>query len=376
MAHRFTIDGNDQLESSLLDFQEEVRREVCRIIPESEIESILLGGGDGRGDGGVLQAGNEEWPYNDFEYYVFVHGNVPVAQKRYHNLLAAMGDRMGRRWNMHVDFKIASIPRWAGQTVSMFSYDLLERHYCVTGKDTPFPGCDHHHRADQIPLSEATRLMFNRCTGLLYSHQKLSGKDLSEEDIDFVTRNQAKMCLALGDSLLCANGQYHWSCRERNERLNALGSLSGLDDLNEIKEWHREGVAFKLHPEKRIYTTEQLRNRQEQLSETAGRVWLWIENKRLNLSCSTLKEYASQNLNKFPEGSRLKNLLLNLRFFGLGSPWSMRYPRENLYHALVWLLWENGKTDSVKKASSVLRLETTDPTAVIQRYEKLWERFG
>jgi hypothetical protein len=54
----------------------------------------------------------------------------------------------------------------------------------------------------------------------------------------------------------------------------------------------------------------------------------------------------------------------------------MRYPRENLYHALVWLLWENGKTDSVKKASSVLRLETTDPTALIQRYEKLWERFG
>jgi len=80
MTHRFTIDGNQKLESSLLDFQEEVREEVCRIIPESEIESILLGGGYGRGEGGVLQAGNEEWPYNDFEYYVFVHGNVPVAQ--------------------------------------------------------------------------------------------------------------------------------------------------------------------------------------------------------------------------------------------------------------------------------------------------------
>ena len=376
MAHRFTIDGNPQLETSLGAFQQEVCAEVFKIIPRDTIESILLGGGYGRGEGGVLQVDGDEWPYNDFEYYLFVRGNVPLAQKRYHSLLANMGHRLGERWNMHVDFKITSISRLAGQSVSMFSYDLLERHYCVTGRDTPFSGCRHHHRADQIPLGEATRLMFNRCTGLLFSDQKLAGKTPTEEDIDFVTRNQAKAYLALGDSLLCAHQQYHWSCRVRHKRLLRMKEVDKKLDLRKIRAWHEEGLAFKLRPQKQIHSLETLRQRQIELTKVSGNIWLWIENKRLGSNNASLKHYASERLNKFPDASNVKNALLHFKSFGLGWPWSMRYPRERLYHALAWLLWEKESPENLHKANQALRASSIDREALIKRYEQLWERFG
>lgn len=376
MDHRFTIDGNSKLESALGAFQEEVRQNIFLIIPEGMIESILLGGGYGRGEGGVFQPGEEQLPYNDFEYYIFVKKNVLLAQRKYHSKLAEMGHRLGDRWNMHVDFKIASIARLANQEVSMFSYDLLESHLCLYGKETPFTGCDHHHRAEHIPLGEATRLMFNRCSGLLFSELKLSQEQHSEKDIDFITRNQAKACLALGDTLLCALGKYHWSCRERHERFLTLNHDGSLNDFNQIKEWHQEGVAFKLRPQKNIYSLESLREKQLTLTTISGRVWLWLENKRLQSGCKDLNEYTDLKINKFSSLSLFKNLLLNLKTFGLGAQRRLRYPRERLYHALVKLLWEPKDPINLQKAATELGLKTNELSELTKRYESLWEKFG
>jgi len=246
----------------------------------------------------------------------------------------------------------------------------------VAGRDTPFPGCDHHHRADQIPLTEATRLMFNRCSGLLFSDMKLNERDPDEEDIDFITRNQAKLCLALGDSLLCALGCYHWSCRERHQRLLTMEAPEAWLDLEPIRNWHREGVAFKLHPAKHLFSVGSLRERQEQLTKAAGTIWLWIENKRLMTACASIPEYLSDRIDKFPDRPRIKSALLNMKHFGFARPWSSRYPRERLYHALGWLLWEKEAPDALRQASLALRAGSLEKAVLIRRYEQLWERFG
>ena len=84
----------------------------------------------------------------------------------------------------------------------MFSYDLVSAHRVITGGSDVFDECRHHEDATRIPAIEATRLLFNRCTGLLLAREILAKKRLSEHDADFVQRNIAKAKLALGDAVL------------------------------------------------------------------------------------------------------------------------------------------------------------------------------
>jgi hypothetical protein len=59
---RFTLDGSDALEAHLARICEQVRRSVQSLIPAKTLEAIVLGGGYGRGEGGVFKtpAGDQE----------------------------------------------------------------------------------------------------------------------------------------------------------------------------------------------------------------------------------------------------------------------------------------------------------------------------
>ena len=82
-AKRFTVDGSAGLEQQLARICEKARAELLALFPPDKLEAVLLGGGYGRGEGGVLitQAGDQ--PYNDLEFYVFLRGAnwVNVARK-------------------------------------------------------------------------------------------------------------------------------------------------------------------------------------------------------------------------------------------------------------------------------------------------------
>src|ERR1700731_4121057 len=56
MNNRFTIDGSQELEDRLEGICGRVQRGATALIPRDEIAAIVLGGGYGRGEGGVLKA--------------------------------------------------------------------------------------------------------------------------------------------------------------------------------------------------------------------------------------------------------------------------------------------------------------------------------
>jgi hypothetical protein len=130
----------------------------------------------------------------------------------------------------------------------MFSYDLVAKHRIILGDDNTFQGCEHHLQSESIPLSEATRLLFNRCTGLLLAKEMLAGRKLTGGQSDFIGRNLAKAQLALGDAVLTVFGQYHYSAAERNQRLSRLALADPPASLALIRQHHCLGVAFKLRP--------------------------------------------------------------------------------------------------------------------------------
>ena len=132
---RFTLDGSDALESKLAQICRKVLEAVQALIPSTVLEALVLGGGYGRGQGGVLKTNSGDQPYNDLEFYVFIRGNVLLNERRYRGALQALGGRHSREANLHIEFKVYSVEKLRRGAISMFTYDLVAGHKVIFGRE-------------------------------------------------------------------------------------------------------------------------------------------------------------------------------------------------------------------------------------------------
>jgi hypothetical protein len=378
MNHRFTIDGSEALEARIAELCGQCADRIYTIIPSSKISCILLGGGYGRGEGGVLRNETTDTFYNDFEFYVICHDRSPFFIKKHQHSLHTLAKDLTREVGIEIEFKLLPLRKLQKSPVSMFYYDLIARHFLVSGNERDLTTCDHQRAAHRIPLSEATRLLMNRCSGLLFSESVLNRNPFEANEADFVYRNIAKAKLGMGDVLLAAKGQYHWSCIERHKRLSKVEDES-IPSLDAITALHKEGVEFKLRPHQSTLSREVLRTHINEIKPLAREVWLWLESRRLNRRFSSGQEYSMDGSSKCPETSRLKNRLVNLRSFGASGVFSSRYPREKLLRALPLLLWPDKKESAVsvnEYLQKVLRSKQSDLASLIDRYTAIWKEYN
>ena len=373
MTTRFTMDGSPALETQLTATCEKVLAGVNSLVPAAKLDGIALGGGYGRGEGGVLTTSAGDQPYNDLEFFVFLRGNAILAERKFRHPLHELGESLSPDAGLEVEFKVLTLAKLRSSAPNMFYYDLLAGHRWILGDDSLFAGCEHHKNAAKIPLHEATRLLFNRSSGLLYSLERLRRKDFGTAEADFVGRNLAKAQLAFGDALLAAHGKYHWSCRERHAQLAKFDFKNELAWAAPLIKHHATGVEFKLHPQRSTETHDELAKRHTELSELGKQLWLWLESKRLGIAFSSPHDYAMSPVDKCPETSALRNRLVNFRASGAKGLTCSRYPRERLFHALVLLLWSQNNYERIR---SELRTEEMDFTKLVANYAQLWGQFN
>jgi hypothetical protein len=382
MKMRFTIDGSDALENRLDELCDRVLRGVQEIVPPRELEALVLGGGYGRGEGGVLNTPDGDEPYNDLEFYVFIRGNRLWQTYKNRGVLEQLAAYLSAGAGLHVEFKIDSLARLRRSPVSMFSYDLVARHRVLFGGEKAFQGCGHHLAAEKIPLAEATRLLFNRATGLLLVREMVERQAFTPDEADFAGRNLAKAQLALGDAVLAVFGQYHWSCRERHRRLAALSPTEPLRWLDEVRSHHAAGTMFKLHPRQTWQSAAAFAREHREISELTLQLWLWLESRRLNRRFISARDYAFSPAEKWPGASRWRNVLLNIRAFGLQAllnPLGWRYPRERLLNALTLLLWTGAGADQprvIERVQQELHTGAADWTGLVGAYKQIWPNYG
>lgn len=343
-ATRFTVDGSDQLEGHLDSACQQVLTGVGSIMPPRIVEALLLAGGYGRGEGGVLKTPTGDRPYNDLEFYILVRGNPWLNRRRYSPALSHLAHELTTKVGVEVEFKITSAAKLQADPPSMFYYDLVAGHRRIMGDEAILAHCEHHQNPHNIPLSEAARLLMNRCTGLLLARERLKQKTFTPDDADFVARNLAKAQLAFGDAVLTAFGQYHWSCRKRHERLLRLHAVERLPWFDELRRHHAAGVEFKLHPFRTPDPQTRLQSRLDEIVAFALPIWLWLENGRLDCRFGSAREYALDPADKCPETNPWRNRLIHAAAFGPAAFWkrnSRRHPRERIFNSLPLLLWES-----------------------------------
>ncbi len=380
-AGRFTLDGDAGLEEHLRRTCERVRAGVEGLIPADRLEGILLGGGYGRGEGGVLQAADGDRPYNDLEFYVLLRGHPVLNEWRHRAALDRLAHELSVPAGVEVEFKVISRAALQRPDVTMFSYDLVRGHRRLCGPADLLAGCAHHERAENIPRAEATRLLLNRCSGLLFARERLARRPFTADDADFVERNLAKARLALGDALLATFGQYHASCQERARRLAGLSLRGDPSWLEPVRAQHAAGVRFKLHPHLSRRPAAGLEKDWGQVTQLACRVWLWLESCRLGPSFRSPMNYAWDPVPKCPGPPAWRNWLVNARRLGAGGLIGIRafrYPRERLLRALPVLLWQPVMLVNpvvLHRVQRELQTSAADEAGLLAAYTRLWEFF-
>jgi hypothetical protein len=377
---RFTPDGSRELEQHLAQTCAKIAAGIRGLIPARKLEAVLLGGGYGRGEGGVLRIPAGDKPYNDLEFYVCLRGNRHLNELRFGRALHVLGEILTPQAGIEVEFKITSLRELERASVSMFSYDLLAGHRWLVGDEPLLARCSHHRDPEAIPMSEATRLLMNRCSGLLFAQEKLGRPVFTEADADFVRRNLAKAELALGDAVLVAHRQYHWSARERHRRIERLARADTSPWLQEVARHHAAGVAFKLHPERSTAPRDVLRAAHAPLAALARQVFLWVESRRLGRAFTSVADYAASSIDKCPELRGPRTFLVNARARGprallAANPFC--HPRQRVLHALALLLWEPmalADPATVARLQRELHTPATTFADLMRAYRELWAR--
>ncbi len=325
---------------------------------EENLVALILGGGYGRGEGGVICVEGYEQAYNDLDLVLVVQDKNAIQQDQ----LAAISKKYEAELKIHIDFSrpltIEDIRNWPSW---LMWQDLLDGHVVLYGQEDVLTANSPASLRDPLPAIEATRLLLNRGAGLLWAMRVTRGVE-SAPDADFVRRNYFKCGLALGDALLIAHQRHATAYRGRDERLTALvGESSEVAALN-IQLLYEISLLFKFTPDQSpdVPLT-------QQSLQILGRLWgatfLHVENKRTGRGFRSLEEYSRWLGLREPEQHTVDALARNvIRNIQLGTL-SWLYPREWLYRRLPVLLGLTHK-------------EVGDWAAESGRFLVVWKRFN
>lgn len=295
--------------------------------------ALILGGGYGRGEGGVEILDGKELPYNDLDFTLAVRDTASVP----HAELDRISKEYAKQLKIHVDFSrpltIAAIQNWPPW---LMWYDLLNGHIILSGpQDVLTANAPDSVKAPPPPI-EALRLLLNRGAGLLWA-MRVARHVEPEPDRGFVVRNYYKLILALGDALLIAHERFATPYRGRDSLLETLESDEPKAHDLGLLSAYRDALRFKFSPHEFNDAVIDEAVLQE-AAQLWARVMLLTERRRTGKTWDSMSAYAGDPMIReaaMHVATELpKNVIRNLRC----KRFSARHPREWLYREVSTLL--------------------------------------
>ena len=182
----------------------------------SKLQGVVLGGGYGRGEGGV----GDNALSNDLDFFAVTEEGASAAEIA---VLVAALEPVSRRWTeqlgVDVDFAVRTPWRLHHDQARVMIQELIHGYFDVAGKKGAemFKGIEVRPPS-AFPWSEAVRLLVNRGVGLLLANERMQSSTLNSQPSPlspFILRNINKCVLGAGDARLIARGGYLWKAEER-----------------------------------------------------------------------------------------------------------------------------------------------------------------
>ena len=188
------------------------------------LRGVVLGGGYGRGEGGVLvRADGSRGLSNDLDFFAVARDGLGASGlSAIASALAPVAEEWKERLGVDVDFTVRTPRRLRRDERRLMVQELLRGHFDVAGEpgDRLFEGLAEIPASD-VPWTEAVRQVANRGAGLLFAMDRGA-------PALFAARNVAKCVLGASDAKLVARGAYRWRARARAEADGSPAVLAAL----------------------------------------------------------------------------------------------------------------------------------------------------
>lgn len=375
----FTAFGSIDFEEHIALVLAELKEKILAADKHNCIKSIVLGGGYGRGEGGVLIVDGKERLYNDLDLFLFYDQANPLSLHKLSASLKEIALSMQEKHQIHFDLsKPVKLSSLSSMPITLMYYDLLKGHKVLFGNEKTLFALPNWQAKD-LPLQEAIRLVMNRSVGLFLASQKMNSNQVNQEQCDFINRNIHKANQALLDAILIAEGSYVSSFEDK---LSALERLSLIKyDIESINTQDiKDSMQFKQKPVYIDYDPKACNKRLMHSTIAMNKLYYKLWSLLLKENICDYDSFLTA-LNKSEDTHftpTYKNIILNTLTSGRRSlPYKdySSYPRLRLYKTLPFFVF--GELSSKIKLAQILGLEDNALRSKMDKqFLKLWQRFN
>lgn len=305
---RLTLYGNTKLEVKLESLLDKISEYFKEKFSTEETQALLLIGGYGRGEGGVLNDKGVEKAHNNFDI-IYVY-KKKINKKKIEDINKSMQE-LGLEYEIGIDIFATSKAKLLELNGLVISYDMRFGHKLLYGDDS-FLKAHTPYSLENINALDIRQLLVNRGTLLLINRLLLQKDQLNKAEKKTIIKHNVKAIIGFGDALLFFHKKYHWSYLQKQKN---MASLKGID--KEFQLLYEEAIKFRFYPQYDLLLCTNLRSYHSRLTSILEGVHLQCERKYLQNTHLQWKDYLSTALNshskiKFKSLKDLIKGLLNL----------------------------------------------------------------
>ncbi|MCJ8303257.1 hypothetical protein [Shewanella sp.] len=363
-----TLRQDPQAEAFCQDVLTQVCDTVARYLDKNQVCALVLLGGYGRGEGGLIShpVSGRLYPHNNFDLLLILNQQInahPQLKKSINQALQPISQQAG----LGIDISFTTRSKMRNAACRVIWYDMRHGHRTLLGDEDFVPSLTQH-TLQNIPAWDARNLLINRGS-LLLINRFLLAQNKPERYRSTIIKHTMKAIIGYGDALLFSLGKYHWSYAEKQLRMANETSIEP-----EFKQLYLEAMNFRFSPSYTRFQNIELTAWNESIITALQPVHLRCERQRLNkpnLTWTSYLKYAASDA-FWHNDNQVKNLIKRTLGMTAGlaiiqepSPWTYLAltQAEKLPLCFPYVLYRQGK-QAENSADTLTR-----------RYLKNWQDF-
>lgn len=312
---RLTVKGSKEFDEKLGKVLDDISLDIKTLISEDLYEAVILIGGYGRGEGGVVKVENREYPHNNFDFIVVSKNITKDEEVLLSDMCKSIFDKHTESLGIFVEFTVISASKLLNIDPLVITYDMKYGHKVIAGnsdcltKNTNF-------EVETIPSWDIRNLIVNRGTLLIINDLILEKENLVYKDKKTVIKHWVKAIIGYGDALLFYLGKYHYSYVEKQKRMKALNNIDP-----KFKALYDKAMEFRFQPNYERYDKFNINKYHQFLKAELTKIHFLCESLALDNVEINSKTYITKAINQsLIDTSTLKGNIKKILFLVKKAP--------------------------------------------------------